>query len=85
MNGFALNHMTVAREAQPKGDLRCGLDGRSGDRARSCGAASPHCGKRREWGAPRIVANLRKKDTDGQDVVAYIAGAKTGPEYEGAA
>jgi fructose transport system ATP-binding protein len=24
----------------------------------------------------RIVANLRKKETDGQDVVAYITGAK---------
>ena len=33
----------------------------------------------------RIVANLRKEDTDGQDVVAYITGAKTAPEYEGAA
>ncbi|QYK42156.1 MAG: sugar ABC transporter ATP-binding protein [Paracoccaceae bacterium] len=33
----------------------------------------------------RIVANLRKEDTDGQDVVAYITGAKTGAEYEGAA
>lgn len=33
----------------------------------------------------RIVANLRKQDTDGQDVVAYITGAKTQPEYaEGA-
>lgn len=29
----------------------------------------------------RIVANLWKKDTDGQDVVAYITGAKTGAEY----
>jgi fructose transport system ATP-binding protein len=29
----------------------------------------------------RIVANLRKEDTDGQDVVAYITGAKTQPEY----
>lgn len=33
----------------------------------------------------RIVANLRKEETDGQDVVAYITGAKTGPEYLGAA
>lgn len=30
----------------------------------------------------RIVANLRKEDTDGQDIVAYITGAKTQPEYE---
>lgn len=33
----------------------------------------------------RIVANLRKQDTDGQDVVAYITGAKTGAEFQGAA
>ena len=33
----------------------------------------------------RIVANLRREETDGQDVVAYITGAKTGPEYAGAA
>ena len=33
----------------------------------------------------RMVANLNKEDTDGQDVVAYITGAKTGPEFEGAA
>ena len=33
----------------------------------------------------RIVANLKKEETDGQDVVAYITGAKTQPEYEGAA
>ncbi len=33
----------------------------------------------------RIVANLNKDETDGQDVVAYITGAKTGAEYEGAA
>jgi len=33
----------------------------------------------------RIVANLNKSDTDGQDVVAYITGAKTGAEFEGAA
>jgi fructose transport system ATP-binding protein len=29
----------------------------------------------------RIVANLNKAETDGQDVVAYITGAKTGAEY----
>jgi fructose transport system ATP-binding protein len=29
----------------------------------------------------RIVANLNKDETDGQDVVAYITGAKTGAEY----
>ena len=29
----------------------------------------------------RIVANLNKNETDGQDVVAYITGAKTGDEY----
>jgi fructose transport system ATP-binding protein len=33
----------------------------------------------------RIVANLRKEETNGQDVVSYITGAKTGKEYEGAA
>lgn len=33
----------------------------------------------------RIVANLMKDETDGQDVVAYITGAKTGEEYAGAA
>ena len=33
----------------------------------------------------QIVANLRREDTDGQDVVAYITGAKTGEEYAGAA
>lgn len=33
----------------------------------------------------RIVANLNKDETDGQDVVAYITGAKTGAEFEGAA
>ena len=32
----------------------------------------------------QIVANLKKEDTDGQDGVAYITGAKTGAEYEGA-
>jgi fructose transport system ATP-binding protein len=30
----------------------------------------------------RICANLQKGDTDPQDVVAYITGAKTGKEYE---
>jgi fructose transport system ATP-binding protein len=30
----------------------------------------------------RIVANLNKQETDGQDVVAYITGAKTGAEYQ---
>lgn len=33
----------------------------------------------------RICANLRKEETDGQDVVAYITGAKTGEGYEDAA
>ncbi|MGB3312996.1 MAG: ATP-binding cassette domain-containing protein [Albidovulum sp.] len=33
----------------------------------------------------KIVANLKKEETDGQDVVAYITGAKTQAEYEGAA
>ena len=33
----------------------------------------------------RIVANLNKADTSGQDVVAYITGAKTAPEYADAA
>ncbi|WP_343080007.1 ATP-binding cassette domain-containing protein [Ostreiculturibacter nitratireducens] len=33
----------------------------------------------------RIVANLNKSETDGQDVVAYITGAKTQPEYAEAA
>jgi fructose transport system ATP-binding protein len=33
----------------------------------------------------RIVANLNKNETDGQDVVAYITGAKTGEEYQDAA
>ena len=33
----------------------------------------------------RIVANLNKEDTDGNDVVSYITGAKTGAEFEGAA
>jgi fructose transport system ATP-binding protein len=33
----------------------------------------------------RIVANLRKDETHGEDVVSYITGAKTAPEYAGAA
>jgi len=33
----------------------------------------------------RIVANLNRDETDGQDVVAYITGAKTGEGYEDAA
>lgn len=33
----------------------------------------------------RIVANLRKEETSGEDVVAYITGAKTGADYQGAA
>ncbi|WP_296419126.1 ATP-binding cassette domain-containing protein [Pseudooctadecabacter sp.] len=33
----------------------------------------------------RIVADLRKEETDGQDIVAYITGAKTQPQFEGAA
>ncbi len=33
----------------------------------------------------RICANLLKSETDGQDVVAYITGAKTQPEYAEAA
>ena len=33
----------------------------------------------------RICANLKKDETDGQDVVAYITGAKTQPEYADAA
>ena len=33
----------------------------------------------------RMVANLRKEDTSGQDVVAYITGAKTGAEFAEAA
>lgn len=33
----------------------------------------------------RIVANLKSDETDGQDIVAYITGAKTGAEFEGAA
>lgn len=30
----------------------------------------------------RICADLKKEETDGQDVVAYITGAKTQPEFE---
>lgn len=30
----------------------------------------------------RIVADLKKDETDGQDVVAYITGAKTGAEFQ---
>lgn len=37
------------------------------------------------WRRGRVVANLRKEETDGQDVVAYITGAKTQPEYADAA
>jgi fructose transport system ATP-binding protein len=33
----------------------------------------------------RIVANLRKEETNGEDVVAYITGAKTGAEFGDAA
>ncbi|MDJ0631047.1 MAG: ATP-binding cassette domain-containing protein [Rhodobacter sp.] len=33
----------------------------------------------------KICANLKKEETDGQDVVAYITGAKTQPEYADAA
>lgn len=33
----------------------------------------------------RICADLKKEETDGQDVVSYITGAKTGAEFEGAA
>ena len=33
----------------------------------------------------RICANLRKQETSGEDVVAYITGAKTAPEYADAA
>jgi fructose transport system ATP-binding protein len=33
----------------------------------------------------RIVANLRKHETSGEDVVSYITGAKTGADFEGAA
>ena len=37
------------------------------------------------WRRGRICANLRKEDTNGEDVVAYITGAKTQPEYDSAA
>jgi fructose transport system ATP-binding protein len=37
------------------------------------------------WRRGRICANLKKEDTDGQDVVAYITGAKTQPGYGDAA
>jgi fructose transport system ATP-binding protein len=37
------------------------------------------------WRRGRICANLRKEETDGQDVVAYITGAKTQAEYAEAA
>ena len=33
----------------------------------------------------RIVANVNRAETDSQDIVAYITGAKTGAEYEDAA
>ena len=33
----------------------------------------------------RIVADLKKEETDGQDVVAYITGAKTGAGFQDAA
>lgn len=33
----------------------------------------------------RMVADLRTEDTNGEDVVSYITGAKTGAEFEGAA
>ena len=32
----------------------------------------------------RICANLRKEETNGEDIVAYITGAKTQPGYEDA-
>lgn len=37
------------------------------------------------WRRGRICANLRKEETDGQDVVAYITGAKTQEQYASAA
>ena len=37
------------------------------------------------WRRGRICANLRKEDTNGEDVVAYITGAKTQPEFNTAA
>ena len=33
----------------------------------------------------RIVANLNKSETNGEDVVSYITGAKTAPEFASAA
>ena len=33
----------------------------------------------------RMVADLRTEETNGEDVVSYITGAKTGAEFEGAA
>jgi fructose transport system ATP-binding protein len=36
------------------------------------------------WRRGRVCANLKKEETDGQDVVAYITGAKTQAEYAGA-
>ena len=33
----------------------------------------------------RIVANLQKQDTSGEDIVAYITGAKTAPQFADAA
>jgi fructose transport system ATP-binding protein len=32
----------------------------------------------------RLVANLRKEDTSGQDIVSYITGAKAGLEQDAA-
>jgi fructose transport system ATP-binding protein len=37
------------------------------------------------WRRGRICANLNKAETTGQEVVAYITGAKTQPEYADAA
>jgi fructose transport system ATP-binding protein len=37
------------------------------------------------WRRGRICANLRKEDVDGEEVVAYITGAKTQKEYASAA
>ncbi len=37
------------------------------------------------WRRGRVVANLRRDETDGQDVVSYITGAKTQAEYADAA
>ena len=33
----------------------------------------------------RMVADLRTEETNGEDVVSYITGAKTGTQFEGAA